>query len=184
MHLPWEHLLNRDADRRSAISAVEYSVAPGQQRHYTNNTSGVPSLMNVKINDLMSTTVVTAQPHQSVEHVRGILQKNSISSVPVVDTDGHPVGVVSAIDLADDLKAGSPVSTIMSDKVYTVPLYDDVSIAARVMRNHHIHHVVVTNEQKVVGVLSAFDLLKLVEDHRYVQKNPPTPSKRKGSKRV
>jgi len=58
-----------------------------------------------------------------------------------------------------------------------------VSIAARVMRNHGIHRVVVTHEKKVVGMLSAFDLLKLVEDHRYVAKNAPTRSKRKGSKR-
>jgi CBS domain-containing protein len=65
-----------------------------------------------------------------------------------------------------------------------VPKYDDVSIAARVMRNHRIHHVVVTHEQAVVGVLSAFDLLKLVEGHRYVAKNPPTPSRRKVAKRA
>jgi len=65
-----------------------------------------------------------------------------------------------------------------------VTKYDDVSTAARVMRNHKIHRVVVTHEQKVVGVISAFDLLKLVEDHRFVAKNAPTPSKRRGSKRA
>jgi len=43
--------------------------------------------------------------------------------------------------------------------------------------------VVVTHEQKVVGMLSAFDLLQLAESHRYVAKNAPTPSKRKGGKR-
>ncbi len=139
--------------------------------------------MNVKVNELMSTSVVTAQPHHSVEHVRALLENNHISSVPVVDTDGHPVGVVSASDLAHDLKAGSPVSAIMTEKVYTIPAYDDVSTAARVMRNHKIHHVAVTHEKKVVGVLSAFDLLKLVEGHRYVEKNAPTKSTRKGSKR-
>jgi hypothetical protein len=32
-------------------------------------------------------------------------------------------------------------------------------------------------------VLSSFDLLKLVEDHRFVLKNAPTTSDRKGSKR-
>ena len=140
--------------------------------------------MNVKIHELMSAAVVTAEPHQSVEHVRGMLSRNSISSVPVVDTDGRPVGIVSATDLAHDLKAGSPINTIMTEKVYTVPQYDDVSIAARVMRNHDIHRVVVTNEGKVVGVLSAFDLLKLVENHRFVAKNPPTRSRRKGAKRA
>ena len=72
----------------------------------------------------------------------------------------------------------------MTEKVYTVPQYDDVSTAARVMRNHRIHRVVVTHEKKVVGILSAFDLLKLVEEHRYVAKNAPTKSKRRGSKRA
>ena len=138
--------------------------------------------MNVKVADLMTHSVVVAEPHQSVEHVRKMLENNSISAVPVVDSDGRPVGIVSLTDLAQDLRSGTPISKVMTGKVYTVPQYDDTSIAARVMRNHHIHRVVVTHEQKVVGVLSAFDLLKLVEDHRYVAKNPPTPSKRKGNK--
>jgi predicted transcriptional regulator len=140
--------------------------------------------MNVKIHELMSSSVITAQPHQSVEHVRHMLENNHISSLPVVDTDAHPIGVISTSDLAHDLKAASPISHVMTEKVYTVPKYDDVSIAARVMRNHKIHHVVVTDEGKVAGILSAFDLLKLVEGHRYIEKNPPTPSKRKGSKRA
>ncbi len=139
--------------------------------------------MSVKVEELMTKSVITAQPHQSVEHVRNMLDKNSISSVPVVDSDGHPIGIVSSTDLVQELKPAAPISQIMTEKVYTVPQYDDTSIAARVMRNHKIHHVVVTHEQKVVGILSAFDLLKLVESHRYVAKNAPTPSKRKGGKR-
>ena len=140
--------------------------------------------MNVKVDDLMTESVVTAEPHHSIEHVRQMLEKNRISAVPVVDTNRHPVGIVSATDLSHDLKAGAPISSIMTEKVYTVPRYDDVSIAARVMRNHGIHRVVVTHDQSVVGMLSAFDLLKLVEGHRYVQKNAPTRSARKGSERA
>lgn len=139
--------------------------------------------MSVKVEELMTASVITAQPHQSIEHVRNMLEANSISAVPVVDSDGHPVGIVSATDLVHELKPGSPISNIMTEKVYTVPQYDDTSIAARVMRNHGIHRVVVTHEKKVVGMLSAFDLLKLVEEHRYVAKNAPTQSKRKGGKR-
>ena len=139
--------------------------------------------MHTKVADLMSAAVVTAEPHHSVEHVRQLLDRNAISSVPVVDSEGQPVGVVSVTDLAHDLKAGTPINTIMTQKVYVVPKYEDTSIAARVMRNHKIHHVVVTHEKKVVGILSAFDLLKLVEDHHYVEKNPPPTSQRKSSKR-
>jgi signal-transduction protein with cAMP-binding, CBS, and nucleotidyltransferase domain len=46
------------------------------------------------------------------------------------------------------------------------------------MRNHKIHHLIVTHEQKVVGILSAFDLLKLVENHRFIDKNAPDINKR------
>jgi len=139
--------------------------------------------MSIKVEELMTRSVITAQPHQSVEHVRSMLEKNSISAVPVVDSDGHPIGVVSSTDLVQELKPGSPISQVMTEKVYTVPQYDDTSIAARVMRNHKIHRVVVTHEKQVVGMLSAFDLLELVESHRYVAKNAPTPSKHKGGKR-
>ena len=140
--------------------------------------------MNIKVAELMSESVVTAEPHQSTEHIRKLLERNNISTVPVVDSDGQPVGIVSASDLAHDLKAGSPISNVMTTKVFVVPKYEDVSIAARVMRNHKIHHVVVTHEKTVVGILSAFDLLKLVENHRYVAKNPPTESRRKSTKRA
>lgn len=140
--------------------------------------------MNVKVQELMTKSVVVAEPHQSVEHVRKMLEKNRIGAVPVVDSDHQAVGLISATDLVQDLKGGAPISSVMTEKVYTVPQYDDVSTAARVMRNHRIHRVVVTHEKKVVGMLSAFDLLKLVEGHRFVAKNAPTPSRRKSSKRA
>jgi len=140
--------------------------------------------MNAKVADLMTESVVTTEPHASIDRVRGILQRNKIGALPVVDSEGRPVGIVSATDLVPTLKPESPVSTIMTEKVYTVPKYDDVSVAARIMRNHKIHRVVVTHEQEVVGVISTFDLLELVEGHRWVAKNPPSESKRKKSKRV
>lgn len=140
--------------------------------------------MNVKVHDLMTEAVVTTEPHASIERVRRILQKNKVSALPVVDSEGVPVGIVSATDLVPGLKADSPVSRIMTEKVYTVAQYDDVSIAARIMRNHGIHRVVVTHEKKVVGLISAFDLLALVEGHRWVPKNPPSAAGRKKPKRV
>ncbi len=139
--------------------------------------------MNAKVHDLMTGSVVTTEPHASIERVARIMQNNKVGAIPVVDGEGQPVGIVSATDLVSELKPDAPVSTIMTEKVYTVPQYDDVSIAARIMRNHKIHRVIVTHERKVVGVISAYDLLALVEGHRWVAKNPPSASKRKGSKR-
>lgn len=140
--------------------------------------------MNVKINDLMTESVIVARPHKSIDYVRGLMESNKIGAIPLVDNDGKVVGIVSATDLILEHNGTLPVSTIMTEKVYTIPKYDDVSAAARLMLNHKVHHVVVTNEKKIAGVLSTFDLLKLVDGHRFTIKNAPTQSKRKGSKRV
>ncbi|HEX9795101.1 MAG TPA: CBS domain-containing protein [Planctomycetota bacterium] len=130
--------------------------------------------MNVKVHELMTRSVFTTERHKSIQHVRELMESHRIGAIPVVDGEGRPIGIVSSTDLVPESKSGAPVSTIMSENVYSVPEYDDASVAARIMRNHRIHHLVVTHEQKVVGFLSSFDLLALVENHRFVAKNPPT----------
>lgn len=138
--------------------------------------------MNVKVQDLMTANVVKTRPHVTVSHARKMMAKNRIGAVPVVDDEGRAIGILSATDLLADLNPASPIHTVMTDRVFTVPEYDDASIAARVMKNHKIHRVIVTREGKVAGVLSAFDLVDLVAGHRFVMKNAPTRSK-KGTKR-
>ena len=140
--------------------------------------------MSVKVNDLMSNNVITAQPHQTVGQLKEKMTSRHLNSIPVVSQENVPVGVVSASDLLAAAKEGTPVSTLMSEKVYTIPEYEEVSVAARMMRNHKIHHLMVTQEQKIVGVISSFDLLKLVEGHRFVMKNAPTPRSRGRGKRA
>lgn len=140
--------------------------------------------MNVKIDDLMVSSVMSTTASQTVGRVKQIMNEQGVSSMPVLDPDGAPVGIVTARDLLADVSGSSPVSAVMSQPVYTVPRYGDPSLAARIMRNHHIHHVLVTEGQSVVGLLSSFDLLRLVEDHRYVAKNAPTQSRRsRGSRK-
>lgn len=140
-------------------------------------------MMNIKIAELMTERVMTATPHQSFAHVRQLMQDHNVSCLPVAGPEGEPVGIITTRDLLGGHADGTPVSQFMTSTVYTVPLYGDPSLAARVMRNHHIHHVIVTHERQIAGILSAFDLLKLVEDHRFTMKNPPTVSSRKGGRR-
>ena len=139
--------------------------------------------MNVKIADLMAKRVITAEPHHTVGRLRDIMARNRIHAVPITDGDGAPVGIVSTADLARRVKDETPVKRIMTPQVTVVPAYNDVSAAARIMRRRKIHHVVVTHEKKVCGIISSFDLLKLVEEHRFVAKNAPTRPARAGRAR-
>jgi len=133
--------------------------------------------MNLNIADIMAKRVITAQPHHSVDHLRGLMQRNRIHAVPVVGPDREALGIVTTADLTAALKGGTPASRIMSENVHCVPAYNGVQVAARIMRKHKIHHVVVTHEKRVVGMISSFDLLKLVEGRRFVMKNPPDPGR-------
>lgn len=126
--------------------------------------------MTVKIADLMSKRVISAQPHHTVEHVRSMMNNNRILAVPIVSPDGEPVGIVTSSDLMDGHNDQSPINKVMTEQVYKLPAYNNVDVAARVMRKHKIHHVVVTHEQEVVGIISSFDLLELVENRRFEAK--------------
>lgn len=138
----------------------------------------------VRINDLMVTRVITARPHDTVARARGLMRRNRILAIPVVGPEGEALGIVTATDLMDDPNDASPVSRIMTRRVYKVPAYNAISVAARVMRKHRIHHVVVTHEQRVVGIVSSFDLLRLIENNRFEIKNGAPRDARKRAEPV
>jgi CBS domain-containing protein len=131
----------------------------------------------------MHSPVMTLTPHQSVGHARDLMKEHKVSAFPMVTPDGQLVGVVSASDLIDDHADETPVGDFAKKSVFTVHPDDGPHVAARIMRNHGLHHVIVVEGAEgkggsVKGMVSSFDLLRLVEDHRFVMKNAPTPSKK------
>ncbi|MGK0188341.1 MAG: CBS domain-containing protein [Verrucomicrobiales bacterium] len=134
--------------------------------------------MNTKVSDLMVAGVVTVLPEETFGDARRRMREEGVHALPVADELGHPVGMITVNDLMEDIPDDTLIARIIDPKVYTVPRYDGTHIAARIMRNHKIHHLVVTDENKIVGIVSSFDLLKLVEDHRFKMTNAPTSKKR------
>lgn len=132
----------------------------------------------VHIEDLMSSQVMTVTRGHSVGKVRALMAKHGIHCLPVTDGEGVPVGIVTSSDLIEKVSDETLVGQVMTKDVQTVPRYGDPHIAARLMRKHGIHHLVVTHEQEIVGILSSFDLLRLVEDRRFVLKNLPSKPKK------
>ncbi|MDB9786844.1 CBS domain-containing protein [Bacteriovoracaceae bacterium] len=134
--------------------------------------------MDAKIVDLMKTNAIFASAHQTIGHVKAIFSNNGLTMLPVVDKDEFVVGVISIKDILKEESDTKKVESVMITKVYTIPQYEKAQTAARMMRNHKIHHLIVTHEKKLKGIISSFDLLKLIENHRFIQKNMGTkPSK-------
>ena len=141
--------------------------------------------MNVTVSELMHSPVMTITKHETVGHARELMASHRVSALPVVGPGGEPVGIVTATDLLDGHghPDGAPVSQVMAKDPLHVPPSEGSHVAARIMRNHHVHHVLAVEDHVVVGMVSSFDLLRLVEEHRYVAKNAPTPPK-KGAART
>lgn len=131
------------------------------------------------VSDLMASEVVCARPDEPLGILRERMAERGIHALPVVGEDQVPRGIVTTTDLLATLPDETPVSEVMTREVTTIPAYSKLSEAARAMLNHRIHHLVVTHEKRVVGMLSSFDILHLVAERRFVMKSQGIPRKGK-----
>jgi CBS domain-containing protein len=120
--------------------------------------------MSVTVGEIMVREVIFAAPGDRVEEVRRQMLDREIHAMPVVDDTGRPIGILTTTDLLEDAASGTRVEETMTPRVQTVTADTDVRIAARIMRNHRLHHLLVTRDGDLTGILSAFDLLKLIEE--------------------
>ena len=80
-----------------------------------------------------------------------------------------PRGYLPAGDhLADDLRHRK-VSEIMERRVHTLWPDDDVARAAAMMRRLKIHRLLVLDEGRVAGILTTFDLIRILEDVKFFE---------------
>lgn len=57
------------------------------------------------------------------------------------------------------------VDQVMTDSVITASPRDTIASLAVLMRRNHIHRLIITEGKKVAGIVSALDLLGVLEDH-------------------
>jgi CBS domain-containing protein len=58
------------------------------------------------------------------------------------------------------------VRDVMSRRLITVPVAAGIREVARVLIDNHIHHVPVTDQQRLEGIISALDLVRLLAEGR------------------
>ncbi|MDA8020687.1 MAG: CBS domain-containing protein [Thermoanaerobaculia bacterium] len=119
--------------------------------------------MSVTVNDLMSPGVVVAQPDHTVEYVRRQMRTLEIHAIPVAEDDGTPIGLVQSRNLIADLDPAKPVREVMEKDVLTAERGTNVRLAAKILRQNRRNHLIITDAGAIVGILSSFDFLKLVE---------------------
>lgn len=116
------------------------------------------------VKDLMTFDVQTLLPTDTVDDARDRMLVGAINAIPIVAEGGQTVGMVTSHDMVDEWEADTPLSACMSLSVVTIESTASVVEAAQLMRAELIHHLVVTDSGRAVGVLSTFDLLDALAD--------------------
>ena len=123
-----------------------------------------PSFEHARVGDVMHPGVITCSAETSVEEVARIMVTNHVHAVVVVGlADGDAWGVISATDVlgvaseAPDRLAGTCAGT----ELVTVTPHDPLGVAAGVMREHEISHLLVVDPDRglPVGVVSTLDVM-------------------------
>jgi CBS domain-containing protein len=108
----------------------------------------------------MTPNVVSVRDNHSVEDAARLLAHHHISGLPVVNTDGSLVGLVTEYDLIS--KPGHTVADIMSRNVISVMGDTDVEAVSHLLTSQHIRRVPVLEDGKVIGILSQADLVRQI----------------------
>ena len=119
----------------------------------------------MKVKDLMSTNISCITEESSVFHIAQQMQREDVGSLPVCSQQGQLLGMVTDRDLVlralarsiDDLSSLT-AKDIMSLHPVTITPDMDSHDAALVFSSHRIRRLPVTENEKLVGMLSLGDL--------------------------
>ena len=121
--------------------------------------------INLPAKDLMNPNVVTVKPDVTLKEVSELMNKQKIGSVVVVDNE-KVVGIVTERDYATKIminayQPDTKVSDVMSSPVINVSPSQSVADIIEVMANNEIRKVPVIDNEKIVGMVSGTEFLRL-----------------------
>jgi uncharacterized protein len=117
----------------------------------------------MRAHEFMTTPVLTVAPETPVAEASALLRDRDITTAPVVDEAQRLVGVISVADLLRGLFEPEPAQTVgavMTRDVTALPQSADETDFAGAMIEHRVNSIPVVSGGRVVGIVSASDLLR------------------------
>jgi len=125
----------------------------------------------MKIKEMMSTPVYVVSPDENIARARNLMLRHKIGRL-VITENGKPVGIVTKKDIMKRLDQAEPkwrrrpiddipIKLVMSDNPITIFLNASPAQLAELMIENNISGLpVVDNNNKVVGIVSMWDLIR------------------------
>jgi H+/Cl- antiporter ClcA/predicted transcriptional regulator len=113
------------------------------------------------VRDVMTTRVVTVPYDTPIAAVADRFRTNGHGAYPVIDADGHCVGIVSRGDLLQGggWTATSPVDAAAVHDVVSITSTDTLTDALQQMLQEEVEHLPVIDDDALVGICTRTDIM-------------------------
>jgi len=111
-----------------------------------------------KLGDFMTTPVISIDVNANVKEAAHLMDTENASAILTTENGKH-VGIITERDftrkvVGAGLPLSTPVSEIMSCPLYTLDRNNHILEAAEFMADRNTRHITVTDEGKVVGIIT------------------------------
>lgn len=137
-------------------------------KDFTDYFLHLPIAISLNVEDVMSPNVCTLPAEASLQHALSLMDSAHISCI-VVESDLHPVGILSERDLVElalnrkDL-CRTPLQEVMHTPVLTVDGKTLILAALQRMKHQGIRRfVVVDNQQTICGLITQHDISRAIQ---------------------
>ena len=128
---------------------------------------GITDPSKTKVSNLTMSPPPILSPEQDVNDAANLIFKTGLRALPVVES-GKVVGVVSLHDIVDVASKTKEFRQTLAEAIMSVPEVikedTDIGTARMLMREKNISRIPIVNKnEKLLGVVTIFDLLKAVK---------------------
>ncbi len=118
------------------------------------------------VKDVMTRALISVDPITTLNQISKMMEQGGRGSI-LVKKDGVPSGIITDRDFAIRIAAhgvslDTPVEKITSSPLITIDSNDSILDAAKTMSDKKIRKLAVTEEGKVVGIITSTDLVNKI----------------------
>ena len=117
----------------------------------------------ILVEDVMTKAIISVTNETTVFQVAKMMEQGGIGAV-LVKKNGHLSGIITDRDyatkiVAHNLSSYTPVEQIMSSPLITINFDESISAAAERMTSKKIRKLAVTDNGKIIGLITSTDLV-------------------------
>ena len=138
---------------------------------YLNRSGQRAKNMDLTVESIMTKTLITCYPTDSIMSALNIMRQKGYSQLPVITHDGRIVGTITESDVNDMLIKGASIESLKNLLVRkvmgsTLPQVDKSSPVSMIYPMlKYSSAVLVTDGGELRGIVSKADILKAVEEY-------------------